>query len=183
MGDFDTLLGSLDADPQVCARQFEHVCKWFFENDPVYSRELTRVWRWTDWPGRWGGDAGIDLVAEDRNGDLWAIQAKAYDPKYRVSKRDVDKFLSESGRKVFAFRMLIATTDLIDRTGERTIQQQEKRSTFFRLNDCAPPWSTGRGPHRNCGRRSRACLRSRDCIRRTPSVMWSRGSPPPIVAS
>ena len=31
--------------------------------------------------------------------------------------------------------MLIATTDLIDRTGERTIQQQEKRSSFFRLND------------------------------------------------
>ena len=74
-------------------------------------------------------------MAEDRSGDLWAIQAKAYDPKYRVSKKDVDKFLSESGRKTFAYRMLIATTDLIDRTGERTIQQQEKRSSFFRLND------------------------------------------------
>ncbi|CDM77196.1 DEAD/DEAH box helicase [Mycobacterium marinum] len=135
MGDFDTLLRSLDADPQVRGKQFEQVCKWFFENDPVYSRDLRRVWLWKDWPGRWGGDAGIDLVAEDRTGDLWAIQAKAYDPKYRVSKKDVDKFLSESGRKVFAFRMLIATTDLIDRTGERTIQQQEKRSTFFRLND------------------------------------------------
>ena len=79
------------------------------------------------------GLAGIDLVAEDRNGALWAIQAKAYDPKYRVSKKDVDKFLAESGRTVFAYRMLIATTDLIDRTGERTIQQQEKRSSFFRL--------------------------------------------------
>ncbi|AQA04894.1 hypothetical protein BVC93_23550 [Mycobacterium sp. MS1601] len=145
MGDFDTLLRSLDADPQLRGKRFEHVCQWFLENDPVYSRELTRVWRWTDWPGRWGGDAGIDLVAEDRNGDLWAIQAKAYDPKYRVSKRDVDKFLSESGRKVFAFRMLIATTDLIDHTGERTIQQQEKRSTFFRLNDlraAAVDWPT-----------------------------------------
>lgn len=135
MGDFNGLYGNLDTDPRVRGRQFEQVCKWFFENDPVYSHELRTVWLWQDWPGRWGGDAGIDLVAEDRNGDLWAIQAKAYDPKYRVSKKDVDKFLSESGRKVFAYRMLIATTDLIDRTGERTIQQQEKRSSFFRLND------------------------------------------------
>ncbi|BDX35299.1 hypothetical protein TUM20985_58460 [Mycobacterium antarcticum] len=134
MGDFDGLYGNLDADPRVRGRQFEHVCKWFLENDPVYRSELRRVWLWDEWPGRWGGDAGIDLVAEDRNGDLWAIQAKAYDPQYRVSKKDVDKFLAESGRKVFTYRMLVATTDLIDRTGERTIQQQEKRSAFFRLN-------------------------------------------------
>jgi superfamily II DNA or RNA helicase len=135
MGDFDGLYGNLDADPRVRGRQFEHVCKWFLENDPVYRSELRRAWLWDEWPGRWGGDAGIDLVAEDRNGDQWAIQAKAYDPKYRVSKKDIDKFLAESGRKTFPYRMLIATTDLIDRTGERTIQQQEKRSSFFRLND------------------------------------------------
>ncbi|MBX7433783.1 Helicase associated domain protein [Mycobacterium sp. Y57] len=135
MGDFDGLYGNLDADSRVRGRQFEHVCKWFLENDPVYRSELRRVWLWDEWPGRWGGDAGIDLVAEDWNRGLWAIQAKAYDPKYRVSKKDVDKFLAESGRKVFAYRMLIATTDLIDRIGERTIQQQEKRSSFFRLND------------------------------------------------
>ena len=135
MGEFDVLFGNLDADPRVRGRQFEHVCKWFLENDPVYRSELRRVWLWDAWPGRWGGDAGIDLVAEDCNGGLWAIQAKAYDPKYRVSKKDVDKFLAESGRKVFTYRMLVATTDLIDRTGERTIQQQEKRSAFFRLND------------------------------------------------
>lgn len=135
MGDFDSLYLSLDSDARRRGEQFERVCKWFFENDPVYSRELKKVWLWKDWPGRWGSDAGIDLVAENRNGELWAIQAKAYDPKYRVSKTDVDKFLAESGRKVFAYRILIATTDRIDRTGERTIQQQEKRSSFFRLND------------------------------------------------
>jgi len=135
MGDFDALRANLSEESQVRGWQFEHVCKWFLENDPVYSHELKTVWLWKDWPGRWGGDAGIDLVAEDRNGELWAIQAKAYDPKYRVSKKDVDKFLAESGRKVFSYRMLIATTDLIDRIGERTLQQQEKRSGFFRLND------------------------------------------------
>jgi superfamily II DNA or RNA helicase len=135
MGDFDTLYASLSENSQLRGRQFERIVKWFLENDPVYRHELKNVWLWDEWPDRWGGDAGIDLVAEDRNGDRWAIQAKAYDPKYRVSKKDVDKFLAESGRKVFTYRMLIATTDLIDRTGERTLQQQEKHSSFFRLND------------------------------------------------
>ncbi|KUH86586.1 MULTISPECIES: restriction endonuclease [unclassified Mycobacterium] len=135
MGDFGSLYDALDGDPQRRGRQFEHICKWFLENDPVYRHELRRVWLWSEWHGRWGGDAGIDLVAEDRNGTLWAIQAKAYDPKYRVSKKDIDRFLAESGRAVFGYRMLIATTDLIDRIGERTINDQEKRVTFFRLND------------------------------------------------
>ncbi len=135
MGEFSDLLARLDPDPRVRGKQFERICKWFLTNDPVYKHELRRVWLWDEWPGRWGGDAGIDLVAEDRTGNLWAIQAKAYDPAYRVTKRDVNKFLAESGREVFTYRMLIATTNLIDRIGERTIQDQEKRVSFFRLND------------------------------------------------
>src|SRR5262249_51826168 len=134
VGAFTSLFNKLDANVLVRGKQFERVCKWFLSNDPFYKHELRRVWLWDEWPGRWGGDAGIDLVAEDRNGHLWAIQAKAYDPAYRVTKRDVDKFLAESGRAIFSYRMLIATTNLIDRIGERTIQDQEKRVTFFRLN-------------------------------------------------
>jgi len=135
VGAFSDLFSRLDPDPRVRGEQFEHVCKWFLANDPMYKHELRRVWLWHDWPGRWGADAGIDLIAEDRNGGLWAIQAKAYDPAYRVTKRDVDRFLAESGRAVFSYRMLIATTDLIDRIGERTIQDQEKKVTFFRLKN------------------------------------------------
>ncbi len=163
MGDFDSLYLSLDSDLRLRGEQFERVCKWFLENDPVYSRELRKVWLWKDWPGRWGSDAGIDLVAENRNGELWAIQAKAYDPKYRISKKDVDKFLAESGRKVFNYRILIAPTDRIDRTGERTIQQQEKRSSFFRLNDlraAALDWPASPAQLRPAKRRKPARPRS-----------------------
>jgi superfamily II DNA or RNA helicase len=135
VGAFIDLFNQLDVDERVKGKQFEHICKWFLTNDPVYKHELRRVWLWSEWPGRWGADAGIDLVAEDRNGHSWAIQAKAYDPAYRVTKRDVNKFLAESGRGAFTYRMLIATTNLIDRIGERTIQDQEKRVTFLRLND------------------------------------------------
>ncbi|MBU3751939.1 MAG: DEAD/DEAH box helicase, partial [Mycobacterium sp.] len=90
---------------------FEAVCKWFLENDPTYQPLLKRVWLWDDWPGRKGIDAGIDLVAEDHDGKLWAIQAKAYDPAYSISKKDVDKFISESSRSHFSHRLLIGTTD------------------------------------------------------------------------
>ena len=63
--------------------------------------------------GRWGADAGIDLVAEATNGDLWAVQAKAYSADYSITKPDVDTFLSESSREEFSFRLLIATTNHI----------------------------------------------------------------------
>ena len=92
------LLGRLDPDPVRRGKQFERICQWFLTNDPVYARELRRVWLWDEWPGRWGADAGIDLVAEDRHGHLWAIQAKAYDAATWITKRDVDTFLAESGR-------------------------------------------------------------------------------------
>ncbi len=62
MGTFDDLFDTLSEDPQLRGTQFEHVCKWFLENNPLYARELKRVWLWNDWPGRWGGDAGIDLA-------------------------------------------------------------------------------------------------------------------------
>jgi predicted helicase len=55
---------------------FERLCKWLLENAPEYRRRVTRVWLWDEWPRRWGRDAGIDLVAEDHEGGLWAIQAK-----------------------------------------------------------------------------------------------------------
>ncbi len=135
VGTLSGLLESLDPDSGRRGTQFEHICKWFLTYDPVYRRELRRVWLWDEWPGRWGADAGIDLVAEDNDGRLWAIQAKAYDPAYSVTKADVDTFLSESARSVFAFRLLIATTDRIGRTAEHTLQAQEKPASRLLLTD------------------------------------------------
>ena len=125
------LLSRLDPDPLRRGKQFEHICKWFLTNDPAYSHQLRRVWLWDEWPGRWGGDAGIDWSLRTDDGHLWAIQAKAYDAAYRVTKSDVDKFLAESGRKIFSYRLLIATTDLIDRIGERTIAGSGEASGFL----------------------------------------------------
>ena len=89
------LLGRLDPEKVRRGSQFARICQWFLTHDPVYAHELRRVWLWDDWPGRWGADAGIDLVAEDHEGHLWAIQAKAYDATTWITKHDVDTFLSE----------------------------------------------------------------------------------------
>jgi len=96
------LLGRLDARPEVRGRQFERICRWYLLSAPEYRRRFRKVWLWSDWPEAWAADAGIDLVAEKDGGDLWAIQAKAYDPAYAIKKADVDSFLSESSRPELA---------------------------------------------------------------------------------
>jgi predicted helicase len=134
VGTFDALRAQLERnDARRRGRQFEYVCQWFLTNDPTYKPLLRRVWLWNEWPGRWGIDAGIDLVAEDVDGKLWAIQCKAYNPDYTVTKRDVDKFLSESSRAIFSYRVLIATTDRLRHIAQRTIDDQENKVTFIGL--------------------------------------------------
>ena len=137
MEPFDQLLHALDPDPVKRGREFEQLVKWFFQSHPTYRAELVRVWLWDEWPGRWGTDAGIDLVAKDREGRLWAIQAKAYSHSHSITKRDVDTFLSESSRSTFSFRVLIATTDLIGATAMRTVRAQEKPVSLLLRNDLA----------------------------------------------
>ena len=77
------LLSQLDARPGVRGRQFERLCAWYLRNAPEYHKRIRKVWLWSEWPGAWAADAGIDLVAEERDGSLWAIQAKAYDSVLR----------------------------------------------------------------------------------------------------
>jgi predicted helicase len=95
---FTRLLSRLDPDPVRRGREFERICLWYLRNAPEYRSRLRKVWLWSDWPDAWAADAGIDLVAEEHDGDLWAIQAKAYDERYPIKKADVDSFLSESSR-------------------------------------------------------------------------------------
>lgn len=92
-------------------RQFEVVTKWVLENHPLYAGRLARVWHWMDWPDRWGGDAGIDLVAQELDGRLWAVQVKAVDRGHWIKKSEIDSFLAEAARPSFGARLLVATTD------------------------------------------------------------------------
>lgn len=125
-------LSTLSIDQR--GKTFERYCKWFLENDPRYSLQLKKVWFWKDWPRNWGRDKGIDLIAETHNGALWAIQVKAYDDEYYVTKEDVDTFLSETARKNIAFRLLIATTNNIGPNAQEVLNGQEKPIGLCLLN-------------------------------------------------
>ncbi len=115
-----------DAEGTGFGGDFEWLCQWFLENAPRYRGQFDKVWLWKDWPDRWGTDAGIDIVARTRAGELWAIQAKADHPERAIPKREIDSFLSESNRSQFAYRLLMATTDSIGATARRTLRDQQK---------------------------------------------------------
>ena len=81
-------------------------------------RRFKRIWRWMEWPDReahgYGGDVGIDLVAEqtdDAGGGLCAIQTKAH-VDGRINKAAVDSFISASSGSAFSARLLVLTSAL-----------------------------------------------------------------------
>src|SRR6266550_37789 len=129
------LFGKLSPDEYRRGRQFERICKWFLENDSEYKCQIKRVWLWDDWTGRWGRDKGIDLVAETFNGKLWAVQSKAYALNHSVTKNDIDRFLSESSRKIIFYRLLIATAAELGHNAREVIQGQEKGVGYLLLSD------------------------------------------------
>ena len=68
---FSDFYRSLDPDPGIRGRQFEHFVKWFLTADPEWSTQVDQVWLWHEYPDRWGADCGIDLVF--RHGDRFYI--------------------------------------------------------------------------------------------------------------
>jgi predicted helicase len=90
MASFPELFRSLSPDEHRRGREFERICKWFLEHDPQYRRLIKRVWLWDDWPGRWGRDKGIDLIAEGFDDKLWAVQSKAYALTHSFAKSGAD---------------------------------------------------------------------------------------------
>lgn len=135
MATLKLFLSNLPESPKARGDAFEHLVKWYLEHSPTYGSIIAKVWLWQNWPGRWGADAGIDLVAETHDGDVWAIQAKAYAPTTSISKADVDTFLSESAREIFQFRLLIATTDLIGRNARQVFDGQAIPASLRLLSD------------------------------------------------
>lgn len=130
MADFEALLKQIEASPNK-GKVFERFIYWFLKAHPNWQVDLKNIWLWDDWPDKWGPDCGIDLVKEDRDGKLWAIQCKCYSGKRSVGKQDIDSFLSESSRKQISGRLLFCSTNNISPNALRTCKQQEKIVKIF----------------------------------------------------
>ena len=67
-GDVYQLLCNRYPDEHDRGRAFEPLVQKVLRTDPLYRERFAEVWRWSEWPGRDGGDIGIDLVAEGHDG-------------------------------------------------------------------------------------------------------------------
>jgi len=124
---------SFSKDKNLRGKQFEHFVKWFLVNDPIWRTQIEQIWLWDEYPQRWGKDLGIDLVFQNKNGELWAVQAKCYADTTSITKSHVDSFISESDSKTFSGRLLIGTTDSLADNAKKVCDRQNV--TRFLLSD------------------------------------------------
>lgn len=115
---------------------FEELTVCYFKNEPAYRELYQDVAPFAVWAERRGldkRDAGIDLVAETTTGEIHAIQCKLYAPEYRVQKGDIDSFFTASGKKPFARRIIVSTTDLWSDHAEDALRDQQPPVTKIDL--------------------------------------------------
>ncbi|MDH3280400.1 MAG: restriction endonuclease [Gammaproteobacteria bacterium] len=111
MRTFSEFLTNLSSGPNTRGKEFEEFVKWLLKANPEWETQVDTIWLRDEYPEQWGRDCGIDLVFRHKNGDTWAVQAKCYAPKHRITKKDIDSFISDSDRSEIDRRLLIATTD------------------------------------------------------------------------
>lgn len=129
----DHLLASFGNDPTRRGAAFETATVTYLRNDPVW--DFDAVWLWDDWDDRWGPDAGIDIVARRRNGDLWAIQTKCYATDRTTTKTDIDSFIAESGCDTFTGRLLITTSTGVSANALRCIRNSSLPTSVMCRDD------------------------------------------------
>ena len=134
-------LRSLSDSEATKGRLFERLMKAFFTADPIYKDRFSDVWLWAEWAARDpdfdGVDIGIDLVAEERNGGFCAIQCKFYSKQTRISKPQLDSFISASARDPFTARIVVDTGAEWGPNARKTISKVKPACAVLRFGDFA----------------------------------------------
>lgn len=117
---------------------FEELMLVYLRNEASYRDLYAKVWTYADWAMEQGldkRDAGIDLVAQTYTGEVHAIQCKLYAPDYRLQKSDIDSFFTASGKKPFAHRIIVSTTNHWSTHAEDALRDQQPPVSKIDLND------------------------------------------------
>ena len=118
---------------------FEELIVCYLRTEPSYADLYDQVWTYKDWATQEGyvaKDTGIDLVARTRGtGEYHAIQCKFYAPSHRISKQDIDSFFTASGKKHFARRIIVATTNHWTDNAEASLANQHPPVSKIDLYD------------------------------------------------
>ncbi|MEY4750171.1 MAG: hypothetical protein RIQ60_2385 [Pseudomonadota bacterium] len=127
---------------------FEELILCYLRNEASYRDLYAKVWTYADWAAEQGldrRDTGIDLVAQTAGtGEVHAIQCKLYDPDYRLQKSDIDSFFTASGKKPFAHRVIVSTTNLWSEHAEEALRDQQppvSKIDLLDLNNSQIDWS------------------------------------------
>ncbi len=155
--------------------RFEELMARYLMTDPVYASDLESVVLWNDFHDRAGfgrTDVGIDLVAKTKGGEYWAVQCKLYKEDSKVSKGDLDSFLSTSGKTFtgdggeqasFSRRMVIATINEWGANAYKVIENQVPPVmlvTLRMLEEAAVEWGEiFEGVHGSGARKEKHTLR------------------------
>ncbi len=122
-----TILRDRATDLFGMGRSFERLMQAALTREPgILGDRFERAWLWDEWPDRDGPDTGIDLVAEEREGGLCAIQCKFFDPHRPVPKKAIDSFLAKSEPMQYTSRLIINTGGAIQRNALKVLQASPK---------------------------------------------------------
>lgn len=118
---------------------FEELMLCYLRNEATYRDLYSEVWSYGEWAALQGldkRDAGIDLVAKTQGtGEIHAIQCKLYAEDYRLQKSDIDSFFTASGKKPFAHRVVVSTTNHWSIHAEEALRDQQPPVSKMDLND------------------------------------------------
>lgn len=115
---------------------FEKLVLAYLKHEPTYKALYQNVWLLSDVPDNYGiskKDTGVDLVAEQKNGDLVAIQAKFY--THKIGKDAINSFVAELGKSYYQHGLIISTVDEWNSNARETIEQNEKGIEIIGLSD------------------------------------------------
>ena len=116
--------------------EFEKYLKRILEIAPEFRSQFKKVWLWEDYPDRRGADLGIDLVAENKQGERVAIQAKCYAPNGSLTWRELSTFYGDAmGRAEISQLMLVTTTDNLSRNARKQLERAEKPCSIWARSD------------------------------------------------
>jgi hypothetical protein len=140
-----TIWSQLSTASHQKGKDFEKLVKWFLLNDPKWNKKFSnkKVFLWNESPYAWGKDNGVDLIGEDADGAIWAIQAKAWHPNKKLTKSEIDSFLAESSRELIDYRLIVTTAKGMSKQLEQAIKAQEKKVEVILGKDLASsraPW-------------------------------------------
>ena len=125
---FDDVLSEIRTNAKSTSelgRQFERLTRDFFKIDSMYSRRFRKVYLWSEWPKRDGTDTGIDIIAEQFDGKLCAVQCKCYDDYASLDMKSVAKFLAKANSLDIENKILVYTGDTFTNHAQKLLQDSK----------------------------------------------------------